>query len=179
MLRCGTFGRSEATRRGSGSGLQLLAQIIPRLAALPREVHPSAVADGSSIWRWMSFRQACLNRPGRSGTLAALEWEDLDACEATGTGAEGFAAGPQSVSSPALGPPDRPASSAGAVYAGRPIGPTPRRQSHSGRTASELPRHEEAGRGRRSHTDSSSIGGSARKAENGLPDTWFSGLGPL
>ena len=41
----------------------------------------------------VSFRQACLNPPGRFGTLAALEWEDRDACEQSGTVAEGFVAG--------------------------------------------------------------------------------------
>ncbi len=41
----------------------------------------------------VSFRQACMNRPGRFATLAVLVGEDRDACEQGWRFAEGFAAG--------------------------------------------------------------------------------------
>ena len=42
----------------------------------------------------VSFRQACMNRPGLFVTLAALSVEDRDACEQRWRVAEGFVAGP-------------------------------------------------------------------------------------
>ena len=48
--------------------------------------------------KFVSFRQACMNRPGRFATLAVLVGEDRDACEQGWRFAEGFAAGAQPVS---------------------------------------------------------------------------------
>ncbi len=70
----------------------------------------------------VSFRQACMNRPGRFATLAVLVGEDRDACEQGWRFAEGFAAGAQPVSGLASAPQDTRPYSRHALGTGRPTG---------------------------------------------------------